>query len=329
MEIARLCFHRAIKSSYHRGENISFQLSMHSEFSGVILGLMEKCTLAVRSISSDGDISDCNLNYSFRTNGDVCIFKFAPFECCAIVLEFYCIECPTGVEVLSLRSEQMTISENCEPKIICSVFRSLIYHDNIPTSHKILIKEDRGLTMGSHLWDSAIVIFHHFNDIMASSSHANTSQVGVELGAGCGLTAVQMAKCGMFSHIYCTDIARQIPLIEENIFYNGVCSLVTAHELDWCEKNSLDRFQGILSDQNIDTIFAADVLYQPEIFHCLLSVIDTLAQPEHTAIFIAQKIRGERNTQSVDLTQLSTYNCELILSESSVLVWKLVKCASK
>jgi hypothetical protein len=325
MDIARLCFHRGIRSSYSSGTSISLQLSLNSEFSGVIPNLLKNCKIAARYVYVDGHSYSDTINYSCRINGDICIIKIVPPACSRMVLEFFCVEYPQDVRVLSLRSDEILLGESSDPKIICEVFRSLSYTDKFSQCHELIIKEDRGLTMGSHLWDSAIVIYHHFNYIMTSIGLDNNSLVGVELGAGCGLTAVQMAKYGMFSHVYCTDIRRQVALMEDNISLNGVSSLVTAHELDWCDNESLERIQTLLSTQIVDIIFAADVLYQPDIFGSLLAVIDTLAHPGHTAVFIAQKLRGERSAETVDVTKLSNYDSELVLSESNVLVWKLVR----
>lgn len=330
MEIARICFHRAITSPLQSGAKITIQLSLHSEFSGIISDLMKDCLISAKYCFIDGRESDQTLNYSSSVVGDVCIIKIIPCNCSSASFEFCCSDCPETFRVLPLQSEEVFFCKNPNPNIICTVYRPFIFEDISSVRHQLKLKEEKGLTMGSHLWDSCIVVLDHFNHLMSICcdlpGYGNKEMIGVELGAGCALTGIQMAKCGLFSTVYCTDLSSQVPLTKENVLLNEVNSIVSVQELDWCNEESVETFEASLHPTKlVDVIFAADVLYQPDIFADLMMVIRTLSHSRHTVVFIAQKLRGVSPKPSVDVTLLEDFETELIVTASNVLIWKLMK----
>lgn len=328
LEIARICFHRSICSPVSVGSAITAQLSLHSEFSGVIPDLMKQCKIIVKCLSINGQSGDFSVQYNCRVKGDICIFRIELEPCSSAQLEFTCVEYPEGFRILPLLSEEVVFCDNPQPAIICTVYRPLVYTDFEGSPQNITIKEDRGLTMGSHLWDSSVVVFDHFNFILSSCCelpvYAERKMVGVELGGGCGLTAIQMGMSKMFSRVYCSDLRQQIPLMKENIILNGVDCIVAVDELDWCDASNVQSFKMSLGSHPVDVIFAADVLYQHSVFEDLLGVIRSLSLPGHTVTFIAQKLRGQKSNDSIDMTCPTGFSSVRVVTESNVIIWRLV-----
>jgi hypothetical protein len=206
----------------------------------------------------------------------------------------------------------------------------------------IEIQEERGLTMGSHVWDSAVVVFHLLPSLLPTlltpqqlKRQGQRGLVAVELGAGVGLTGLQLARLGLFSRVFLTDLAAQVPLTQQNIALNaphchvatssdadsrsegsedeGVAVAVTAVELDWLSADSLESFrQQHLRGRPVDLITAADVLYSPSLAAALFAVLRALATPGHTVVLLAQKLRGEQGAAGVD-----------VAAEPGLRVWKL------
>jgi predicted nicotinamide N-methyase len=195
-----------------------------------------------------------------------------------------------------LVTEDLIFGEDCpdilQSKILCSTYRrfpsSSEDFDSIDSIDSILIKEDRGITMGSHLWDSSIVQYEHLKElythmphhlsnqsdqsdqclkesgdlsleINAEHAHAHdhthahahahvhtharvNNRIAVELGAGCALIGIALAKSNLFHKVYCTDLRNQVPYTRENLYMNNVHGIASAHELNWIDEKSIDAF---------------------------------------------------------------------------------------
>jgi predicted nicotinamide N-methyase len=112
----------------------------------------------------------------------------------------------------------------------------------------ILIEEDYGRTLGSHIYDSSVSIIRYLSRQKVSdgstalkgskSTTANESQnsqhsVALELGAGCGLVSIWLSKESTMRRVIATDKACQLPLMTRNIARNGAQDRCSASELDW------------------------------------------------------------------------------------------------
>lgn len=247
---------------------------------------------------------------------------------------------PDGYLILPLLSSPIQVVETIpwNWNILCATYRPLHFPFG-DDFENILIKEDRGLTMGSHLWDSSLVLFLNFSliiqPLLDTLGHLNQINV-VELGAGCSLLGIAVASYLSKSHhpsphVYCTDLASQIPLIRENIAINHLKEEhITAHELDWSSQENLNTFQHILltdTTNTVDIILAADVLYQSDMTTHFFHTLSSLATPEHTIILLAQKIRfnssGTTSRELVDLSQYSEYHSTILHEEANVIIWLL------
>jgi predicted nicotinamide N-methyase len=109
----------------------------------------------------------------------------------------------------------------------------------------ILIEEDYGKTLGSHVYDSSVSIIRYLLRQKVSdgstalegseSCTANESRhsVALELGAGCGLVSIWLSKESNMHRVIATDMACQLPLMTRNIARNGAQDRCSARELDW------------------------------------------------------------------------------------------------
>jgi predicted nicotinamide N-methyase len=108
----------------------------------------------------------------------------------------------------------------------------------------ILIEEDYGKTLGSHIYDSSISIIRYLLKQKVSddstilkrpelSTIESQHNVALELGAGCGLVSIWLSKESSMHRVIATDMACQLPLMTRNIARNGAQDRCTARELDW------------------------------------------------------------------------------------------------
>lgn len=196
----------------------------------------------------------------------------------------------------------------------------------------LVIKEERGLTMGSHVWDSAVVVSRHLPALLSALNPISSGRrLAVELGAGVGLVGMQLALTGQYSTVLLTDLPCQVPQTRENIFLNehlwtpreGDTVTVKAAELDWRSEESVALFRSHqLAGRPVDLITAADVLYSSELAAAFFAVVKLLATPRHTTVLLAQKVRGEE--ASVDVSTVPGFRATQLLDQCGVLVFELV-----
>ena len=115
--------------------------------------------------------------------------------------------------------------------------------------HGSVIKEDYGETIGSHLYDSSVVMVRYLNSLVAAlsscdqstgSGHCNPldfvshscndsggSDLVLELGAGCGLVSIWLSK-HLPACVIATDTLKQLPFLRNNVSLNSVGAVDTA-----------------------------------------------------------------------------------------------------
>ena len=106
----------------------------------------------------------------------------------------------------------------------------------------LVIKEEYGHTIGSHVYDSSIVMLRYLNRTLLqsplSSSSSSTSSspiytsilscspndIMMELGSGCGLVSMWLSQ-HIPMRIVATDLAAQLPFLRSNVHRNTLPSL--------------------------------------------------------------------------------------------------------
>jgi len=119
--------------------------------------------------------------------------------------------------------------------------------------------------IGRVLWKAAPVLL----DYLVRTQKLQGLRV-LELGAGCGLPGIGLAKLG--ADVTLTDVAHVIPLLRYNCYKNNVNAKV--QELDWEDHKAVDA----LARQAdwVDLVIASDVVFDVEQAKYFLRVLSTL-----------------------------------------------------
>jgi predicted nicotinamide N-methyase len=369
--VLRLSFSRSLKSHSLRSQRQRLELCLLSEFDGEVhCQLQEDCELILSLIDAHSQnlITRYTAPRAKKGNRSIAIFDIMTPDICGFYQYHITVSrSPREFIILPLISAIFEIVDHLPTNwnILCKTYRPLKFlfsQNSLETEEDILILEDRGLTMGSHLWDSSLVLFLNFQSIIQphldSLFAKKQNLIAVELGAGCSLLGIALAKYlqritpsttnseAPPSHVSCTDLASQVPLIRENIALNHLDPQhVSASELDWSSSSNLLSFLASLPPVSsisctssslaeispvIDVILAADVLYQSDMTTHFFQTLSSLTKPQHTLIFLAQKIRLNNSTSStsldlVDLRRYEEYDSEIVHQDEAaqVVVWKL------
>lgn len=162
---------------------------------------------------------------------------------------------------------------------------------------------------GAQIWPAAIVLSHHL--LSRPRKWARGLSV-VELGAGCGLPGLVLARCGARS-VTLTDLPWQLPLTKYNIEMNVSnctrCKLRAA-PLRWgIETDVAD----IIREHGApDLLIASDVVYRPQDFDALLTSILALGAREN---LLAMHLRE-------DVVQAFERRLESLSWSTSICLWE-------
>lgn len=194
----------------------------------------------------------------------------------------------------------------------------------------VRIRENYGELIGSHVWDSAVVLIRYLSSMSWKKQVEEEyawlrGSEAMEMGAGCGLVSLYVASAQYGCHpggVWCTDRAGQLPLLRVNLELNASLLAGTAVHvaaLDWTED------QLPVESQRVSVIYAADVLYAYDSVAALFRTVDRLLPSSRGLAVIAQK---QRQTLGADeefpwraLARSHGFDCALLHSEALVRVW--------
>lgn len=193
----------------------------------------------------------------------------------------------------------------------------------------MIIKEDYGTTLGSHVYDCSIILIRYLQlSLRSSCLDAGRSnrpyRTMIDLGAGTGIVSVWMSR--WCNEVIATDKSYQLPLIQTNADINHTTN-VRVLPLDWEDQAAVGSLSGELGDQ-IDLIIAADVLYDKDAAKLLLKTINTLISSSRNIgieVLIAQKIRkGNASVAASELQLMDGLQGHAVHVEANVIVWKFM-----
>ena len=124
----------------------------------------------------------------------------------------------------------------------------------------------------STVWDSSIVMskfFEHAShvcDMMLGTSPFKGKSV-LEVGAGCGLVGLALAKLGS-PRVVLSDLEAALPLLKRNIEVNGCSQTCAAAALSWGCESALRALS-----PPFDYVIGADVMYIVEVIPLLVSTL--------------------------------------------------------
>jgi predicted nicotinamide N-methyase len=207
----------------------------------------------------------------------------------------------------------------------------------------LYINEEYGATLGSHLWDSSIVLarFMHANKhklILDPASDHDRGSLAVELGAGLGLAGLWASKYLSHTRVLVTDKVEQRLFVEQNIKLND-CSSAQFAVVDWMDPSCISNLEAEIdailgSEFTIDLILAADVLYDYEAATLVLSLACQLLERygKTSQFLVAQKVRDstailEEGAQAfeklITVSSSGKLSCRRIHEEARVFIWSL------
>lgn len=200
---------------------------------------------------------------------------------------------------------------------------------------EVLVKEEYGVTLGSHIYDSSIVLMRYIERNIAELVKVDAAAerpVILDLGAGCGMVGLCIAALlsGTQSNssrpaesvatesatadwpsstvpctVYITDRNQQKGLIEHNISINPAITAgsVRVHyeDLDWADAAQLDHVVEITKGA-VSLVVAGDVFYDREVAKLFFNVASALsAHNSGVRVLVAQKLRLNCDNQAVAL----------------------------
>lgn len=346
--IYRLQFLRCVPTVVKASSVMRLEIICCSEFNDPVIhvGENESSLNLLVSIRRHGDLISCVPTEESRlspqkTNllpqtGATSVHVIAPRTAGFYSIYIECLSENRSCFILPISSENFKVCEREEynekyqgknvPKLLCC-YRSFKYLDS-----KLLIREEYGLTLGSHIYDSSIILLKYMQDnlphIQSYFMNGWTSTVTrdipvriLELGAGCGLVGIWLStvlakhkweidsRCigdDSTNHnnycvpcVYLTDKKSQLSLLQHNIQINSRHTAeyrqqvhISCAPLDWADAAEVGAYRSNSGPPTL--IVAGDVFYDREVASLFFDTVRTLGEPGVTKVLVAQKLRAGR-----------------------------------
>eukprot|EP01033_Poteriospumella_lacustris_P004500 gene4500-3217_t len=314
--IYRLRFRKSLYSEYNKTvDNISFQVEVADEFEAIegILVAPDKLRVFIRRVSPHalvfGDYFEVAPALKVCPKAKFILASIPAKSLSADEGHWYQlkISLDTGDKkqlVLPVFSDFFYLQPSSTPsdpndsipspkrRILCSNYREISFVDPLSRQPStFVVKEDYGATIGSHVYDSSIVLGQYLYETIANQDHACQYCRVIELGAGCGLISIAAASILQRAHlpssstpqVFATDRKSQLPLLQWNVERNPSAVDVSCHELDWDNGKHVQQFVQFLGTTSVSPppstlILAADVLYDRDAAKSLHRLLLTLNQ---------------------------------------------------
>ncbi|OQS05964.1 dimethyladenosine transferase [Thraustotheca clavata] len=188
-----------------------------------------------------------------------------------------------------------------------------------------LIQDPQSSVLGSTVWDSSKCFIKFMEkhreslfDVSFLQHKRKKEKINVlELGAGCGLAGIAMAKLGF--HVVLTDVGDVLEWLEQNVALNfneeECLTRIFTREYSW--GTSYEAIQSILpKTPPFDVILCADVLYDAVAVKPLIQSILALTNRK-SVIYIA----NERRSPSVREEFFKYLNAHFVWREVILMPW--------
>ena len=224
--IKRIRFHRSIPNVINQNKKLYFQIIICDEFN-VSSEEINNFTIQTYFYLINCQKSRTSLNINeltainpisidiYQNIAKLCIMT--PDIVGNYHLVINVIPSTTDILVLPLISDVISIIN----EKILNTNISLICYRFIPDPSilsNIIIKEEYGANLGSHIYDSSIVLLRYLK--LNIESFGLNKRIAIELGAGCGLVSIWLSN--FYERVICTDKEFQLSIASENIQFNNV-----------------------------------------------------------------------------------------------------------
>ncbi len=383
--IGRIQFYRAIKSTVELELcTIQADLIICSEFNDPVIGLIKATNLQFFFMSVSNR-TNCFIpvdrkSITISTNKEISRIKMImpellPGKYCLYVKPNGICDFPV-VEILPLLSapfdwNESSLTLTSSEMSLCSYRNFRLPHGSgdfdlqitidqqilaESTTNQLIIREEYGATLGSHVYDSAVVLLRYLRSVWTSDTSTlrsvlrmdslplsdvaapTRSDVVIELGAGCALVGLWLQRALQNAHccpeIFVTDLRCQEQLIHRNIKANGATEHCHFQELSWGDWEQAaqlkQRITSVCGCDTVQLVVAADVLYDKAAAKLMFSTYWTLATPGITKLLLAQKVRCNSSDSTgsqqplVDVKEEKGFaTAEIVYQEANVIVWLL------
>ncbi|XP_063077521.1 protein-lysine N-methyltransferase EEF2KMT [Engraulis encrasicolus] len=219
-----------------------------------------------------------------------------------------CVQHPPSVKYRRLFLQElikMHESTTAEPldelydalsEVLCLGKESIFYKSYfLPSGDTVSLTESQAVisegTTGLVTWEAAM----YLTEWALENPHLFSGTTLLELGSGVGLTGIALCRhCKPKKYVFSDFHPSVLQKLEANVELNSQDLpdvAVSVEELDW-ENVS----EGRLRDIGADTVIAADVVYDPDIVDCLVSLLSRILRSSKDSsqpnVYIASTIRN-------------------------------------
>jgi len=332
------------------GEKSSVEMILATEFSEAIEGVLPACSFQIwwrRVSDTDEKISpndnvlervDAHAKQAYSAGGKVLAVQVTnPIDAGIYHLKVTATCTEHSMYILPLESAEVRCVAHLEehaPAFLVTCYR----HVPCPGLPFLRVCEEYGACLGSHTWDSSVVLLQTLGCLQAEGKlGCSLRRVALDVGAGVGVGGLGLAAMAGFQTTLISDKAELLPLMQRNIALNR-CIMgegnarkeVHAIVLDWSEPSHVRTVQTTYGPE-IDLILASDVLYDLAAANYLCGVLQALARPGKggTPIYLAQRLRdGRKDLQDLveggTLENWRAFSVEAVSSDAGVSVFRMM-----
>ena len=152
-------------------------------------------------------------------------------------------------------------------------------------------------TAGFGIWCASLVMARW----MASIASSFEGKTVVELGAGCGVPGLALAKHTTLSHLIVTDLNPQtVTNLQFNVELNDITNGTTATTIDWDDESTWPAA--------VDTIIGSDLIYSKSIVPLLKKVVLGLVRDGGSFYYVAPDTGRDGLDQFLEEIQSQGFN---------------------
>ncbi|GAB0093324.1 protein-lysine N-methyltransferase EEF2KMT [Sergentomyia squamirostris] len=204
-----------------------------------------------------------------------------------------------AIQVLEQKTQEVHddfYTEFLRVQQLASVDQTQVYkHYRVALNNAIVsVRETTRLitdgTTGLRTWPASLALCEWFTHNLSKFS----GKTVIELGAGIGMAGIVLAQIANNCKILLTDFhERVLNFLIENIKENSLGSnnnSLQAIPFDWTSEEDLEK---IRRDHTPDIVYAADVVYDSEIFPALCRVLKNFIKMNNCDVILSCTVRNE------------------------------------
>ena len=223
-----------------------------------------------------------------------------------------CSLAPFQCPVVGAQSESFTLTPGASP------VPRMRRHFQIGHRKDFYIYEDMRNSIALHIWDAAIgflgSLTHDDKDCDRQKNRCLSCIIGgikrptrvLELGAGCGIVGIAIAKMFMHTQVTLTDLPDATELIKVNkqLADPDGASHIRCHVLDWDKELPSELMS------NLDLVIISDCTYNADAMPSLVKVLRRIAKMS-PKVYIAVGMKRRHSSEEVFFTLMTDNSFEL------------------